>query len=84
MSNQLSHIYTGKRYLKGSVKIKILCSGENILAEDRGRHTGKWFVSNKRQWSIGAGHNSDCKDCLIEWGKLTSRKITKVFSKLES
>ena len=69
------HIYYSK--ICGEVpKIQLLCSNEWIFADhvcpmkipvSKGYH-----IHGRRQWSIGAGHNTTCRKCLL---KLARRKL---------
>ena len=70
----VEHIYISKHH--GDSKIKLLCSGEWVAAEEirpeRGHSRDGCTIDGVRQWSIGAGHNSTCPECLI---KLAERRM---------
>lgn len=62
-----SHIYTTKNY--GSQQIKLLCTEEYTDAKERPGWSGGWDIDNIRQWSLGAGHNATCPQCLIKYAE---------------
>ena len=69
------HIYYSKMVGK-AFKVKLLCSNKWIFVDavcPMKSHVSKGYhVHGVRQWSIGAGHNTTCRDCLI---KLAQRKL---------
>ena len=82
----IEHIYTDKHWARQ--QIKLLCTGEwtdavrkyfwgsRYTLEYYGEHKDDfrhWKIDGIHQHSFGAGHNSNCPNCLIEYAK---RKIS--------
>ena len=79
---EISHAYISKKY--GPYSIKLACDKNWYHVFNKGKYTGRYFnFDDVRQWSIGAGYNATCPYCLIEYGKITSLKLNKTFSKLK-
>lgn len=75
MENTISHIYTSRYWRKPS-KIKLLCSEEWVQAEEENKERSHsnfgYKINGVHQWSMGAGYNANCPECLL---KLAERKM---------
>ena len=63
--------------------IKLLCTQEWTRAEmsQSGKSGAKetfWIIDGVRQWSMGAGHNATCPECI----KIYSEKVARVNYKM--
>lgn len=69
---KISHIYNSVIY-RPDLKIRFLCSDEYIDAEledlNRDHANLGYKIDNIHQWSLGAGHNANCPDCLIKFAR---------------
>ncbi len=66
----MEHIYINTHYGRG--EIKLLCTNEWVKAEKESEITHRndgCHINGVHQWSIGAGHNSTCPDCLIKFAE---------------
>ena len=68
----LEHIYSSKH--QGDSEIKLLCSDKWVKVEEirpeRSHSSDGCTIDGIRQWSKGAGHNSNCPECLIKLAEL--------------
>ena len=69
---QKSHIYYSRRF-GNPVKIKLLCNDKRVEAEEEATKNcwagNGYKIDGVHQWSIGAGHNADCPQCLIKYAE---------------
>jgi len=83
----ISHIYTNKHWSNST--IQLLCTGVETKAEHFKvkKHMSNcgiycWVIDSVRQYSIGAGHNANCTNCLKIYAEKTNRNLGTVINKL--
>ena len=81
--SQLSHIYISRHLGKG--QLKLLCSNEWVSAKDvsiSSHRNDGYEINGVHQWSIGAGHNADCPECIIKYAERKTKTDQILMNKL--
>lgn len=84
----LIHIYYDKYYgIRRNTSLKLLCNpGKNVPAKKHHPRTEMcavgWEIKGIRQVSVGAGHGSNCDDCILAYAKRISKNHNIVMNKV--